>query len=390
MVRNLITSLIRYIIKLIWKITPRIVEKRQLNITKEDLKATEDLSLILKGRNDGQTITNILDWQEQNIDYWFERSESYIAVYLAVIATLFLVYMLGIISTPATFGIFTFLITIYLILLVRGSNTAFLALILVLYIVEILYVLVTCGKNLPLFYIGFGFFIGVILSILVEKLLIYRHFTNKKSSSSRITYIIEMLKLTFEIKLPIKKLLDYKSAICRDYAILGSTLLINSKIKSYYVVIPLHAATAIKINDEFYVIDQRLPIRQLDKWLSSNNENVCRIYKTSFKENSEKADIEFVQKYNIKDSKKPYPVNIDKLENDVTSYFGLSKNKNGDRYIDLDIGDKAPFFYNEVTHLSIVRMIITSIEKQFCSNVSKILYVEIKENNQNLIATVYY
>ena len=199
-----------------------------------------------------------------------------------------------------------------------------------------------------------------------------------------------MLKLTFEIKLPIKKLLDYKSAICRDYAILGSTLLINSKIKSYYVVIPLHAATAIKINDEFYVIDQRLPIRQLDKWLSSNNENVCRIYKTSFKENSEKADIEFVQKYNIKDSKKPYPVNIDKLENDVTSYFGLSKNKNGDRYIDLDIGDKAPFFYNEVTHLSIVRMIITSIEKQFCSNVSKILYVEIKENNQNLIATVYY
>lgn len=390
MVRNLITSLIRYIIKLIWKITPRIVEKRQLNITKEDLKATEDLSLILKGRNDGQTITNILDWQEQNIDYWFERSESYIAVYLAVIATLFLVYMLGIISTPATFGIFTFLITIYLILLVRGSNTAFLALILVLYIVEILYVLVTYGKNLPLFYIGFGFFIGVILSILVEKLLIYRHFTNKKSSSSRITYIIEMLKLTFEIKLPMKKLLDYKSAICRDYAILGSTLLINSKIKSYYVVIPLHAATAIKINDEFYVIDQRLPIRQLDKWLSSNNENVCRIYKTSFKENSEKADIEFVQKYNIKDSKKPYPVNIDKLENDVTSYFGLSKNKNGDRYIDLDIGDKAPFFYNEVTHLSIVRMIITSIEKQFCSNVSKILYVEIKENNQNLIATVYY
>ena len=191
MVRNLITSLIRYIIKLIWKITPRIVEKRQLNITKEDLKATEDLSLILKGRNDGQTITNILDWQEQNIDYWFERSESYIAVYLAVIATLFLVYMLGIISTPATFGIFTFLITIYLILLVRGSNTAFLALILVLYIVEILYVLVTCGKNLPLFYIGFGFFIGVILSILVEKLLIYRHFTNKKSSSSRITYIIQ-------------------------------------------------------------------------------------------------------------------------------------------------------------------------------------------------------
>lgn len=387
---NLITNLTQYIIKLIWKITPSFVEKRQLNITKEDLRATEDLSLILKGRNDGQTITNILDWQEQNIDYWFERSESYIVVYLAVIATLFLVYMLGVNLTPATFGIFTFLITIYLIFLVRGSNTVFLALILVLYSAEILYVLMTYGKNLPAFYIGFGFFIGVILSILFEKLLIYRHFKNKKSSSSRITYIIEMLKLTFEIKLPIRKLLDYKSAICRDYAILGSTLLINSKIEPYYVVIPLHAAAAVKISDEFYVIDQRLPIRQLDKWLYSNNENICRIYKASFKEKSEKADIEFVQKYNIKDSKKPCPVNIEKLGNDVNDYFDLSKNDNGDRYINLSIGNKTPFFYDALTHLSIVRMIITVIEKQFCNNISKISHVEIKEKNQNLIATVYY
>lgn len=390
MVRNLITSLIRYIIKFIWKITPRIVEKRQLNITKEDLRATEDLSLILKGRNDGQTITNILDWQEQNIEYWFERSESNIAVYLAVIATLILVYMLGVISTPAIFGIFTFLIIIYLIFFVRGSNTVVLALILVIYCVEILYVLITSGKNLPSFYIGFGFFIGVILSILFEKLLIYRHFKSKKTSSSRIAYIIEMLKLTFEVKLPIKNLLDYKSAICRDYAILGSTLLINSKIEPYYVVIPLHAAAAAKINDEFYVIDQRLPIRQLDKWLSSNNENVCRIYKASFKGNSENADIEFVQKYNIKDSKEACPVNIEKLENDVNNYFDLSKSDNDDRYIDLSIGNKVPFFYDALTHLSMVRMIITVIEKQFCNNISKISRVEIKEKNQNLIATVYY
>lgn len=390
MVRNFITSLIRYIIKCIWKITPKIVEKRQLNITKEDLRATEDLSLILKGRNDGQTITNILDWQEQNIDYWFERSESNIAVYLAVIATLILVYMLGVISTPAIFGIFTFLIIIYLIFFVRGSNTVVLALILVIYCVEILYVLIASGKNLPSFYIGFGFFIGVILSILFEKLLIYRHFKSKKTSSSRIPYIIEMLKLTFEIKLPIKNLLDYKSAICRDYAILGSTLLINSKIEPYYIVIPLHAAAAAKINDEFYVIDQQLPIRQLDKWLSSNNENVCRIYKASFKDNSENADIEFVQKYNIRDSKEARPVNIEKLENDVNNYFDLSKSDNEGRYIDLSIGNKVPFFYDALTHLSMVRMIITVIEKQFCDNISKISRVEVKEKNQNLIATVYY
>lgn len=389
MIGNIITNIFRFFIRLIWKITPNSVEKKQLNVLKEDLKATDDLSLILKGKDNIQTITNILDWQDQNIDYWFERSESYTIVYLAIIAILFLIYILGLNSTPLTFVVFASLILIFLILLVRGSNNIFLVLILLLYVGELLYVLATYGKNLPYFYIGCGLFIGVILGIMVEKILIYRHFKTKNSSSSRITDTFEMLKLTFETKLPIQKLLDYKSAICRDYAVLGSTLLINLKIESYFVAIPLHVATAAKINGEFYVMDQRLPIKQLDKWLYSNNENDCRIYKVSFENDSEKANIEFVKKY-IEHRKVSYPLNIEKLENDIMNYFDLSKKENCNTYIDLPIDNKALFFYDKVTHLSVVRMIITKIEKQFCNNISKISHVEIKENNNILIATVYY
>ncbi len=99
---------------------------------------------------------------------------------------------------------------------------------------------------------------------------------------------------------------------------------------------------------------------------------------------------ELLKKYTIEHRKESYPLNIEKLENDIMNYFDLSKKENCNTYIDLPIDNKALFFYDKVTHLSVVRMIIIKIEKLFCNNRSKISHVEIKENNNILIATVYY
>ncbi|TGC09461.1 transglutaminase-like domain-containing protein [Methanolobus halotolerans] len=367
-------------------------DTHQLNVTNEDVIASKPYSSQLKGKNNIQTITNILEWQENNIEYWFERAESSMLIYIATIyiaVSLLMFFMLGMgLNAPQTLIYFiasVFIITIIYLLI---PNKIVITVFFVLYAIAFLYILNSHGIKIPLIYFVFGGIIGIIIGALVEKFFIYAHYFHKKSLPSSLRRIFEMLELTLEIKLPLSKLLDYKTAICRDYAILSAVFLINSKTEPYYVLIRKHVATAVKINDYFYVIDQQLPLRQLDKWLADNKKSNCRLYKVHFKDDADKANVEFIQKYSRK-NKKSCPPNIQKIEHDVNQHF-TAKDGSCHESFKIHINKKAVYFYDEVTHLSVVRMIIKEIEKQFCNNVSQISRVEIKEENEGLIVDVYY
>lgn len=372
----------------IWNYTPHPVEKRQLNITDEDLNVSKKLSTILVNKTEIGTITNILEWQEQNINYWFERAESSILVHFALVAILLLLSMLAIISTTSLQVILLVVIVIYSLFFVMYPSNFTLALIFLGIVCELLYFFVTHRINLPPFYLGCGYLIGIILGIYMLLGLKYNHMAKKIGFKYDIKVIVKMLILTFDIKLPIKSLLEYKSAICRDYAILSSAILMNLKMEPFFIVIPLHVATAIKLNGSFYMIDQRLPIKELDKWLKHNNQKNCRIYKPSFDIVSNKTKLDFVKRYTTKNENNTTIPNFEKLEHDINIHFGLS-NKCENDSTEIIIGNKAAFFYDEVTHLSIMRKAIIEIEKQFCSNLSNVSYIGIKKYDDDLVAVVY-
>jgi len=59
----------------------------------------------------------------------------------------------------------------------------------------------------------------------------------------------------FKSSLPIRKILRYRLAVCKDYAKLTATLLLNSygsEDNIYFITIPQHVAAAIEIKDKIY------------------------------------------------------------------------------------------------------------------------------------------
>ena len=70
-------------------------------------------------------------------------------------------------------------------------------------------------------------------------------------------------------------------SICEDYAKFTSTLLLNIYPESElcFVRIPEHVATAIKINNKMYVLDQKLPVLTVEDWVQMRE---VQLKKTKF------------------------------------------------------------------------------------------------------------
>ncbi len=325
------------------RITERIIQfnhKRELNIDTNDLEAIDDLTIFLKAESDIETATNVLEWQEQNMDYWYERVWSYVTMLLSIVG----------------FVIFLVIYKVTLSKSVWGISCLFL-----------------------------GYFIGNLI-MLFEK---YKHGLKKRFNFKNHKDVYRLLKFTFKYTIPLEQIIKYKQGHCRDYTRLSAAILLNLYIQPYFVTIPSHVAAAIKVKGIFYIIDQSLPLRQLDRWMGDNEAKECRIYKPSKDTESGKVEIEFIEKYAI-DKVCPSVANIEKLEHDINIYFRLSQKYNNiSEGVPIHIGNKAAFFYDEVTHLSVMRKAIIEIEKQFCNNISKVSHIGIKQIGENLVAIVY-
>lgn len=240
----------------------KMIEKQFLP-TKEDVndKEVEKLSKRFKGYSDKEILTNVLEWQEKNIQYWNDRGNTFLflLLYLFLITSILLLPIQanikwGVVGIFILFGFFDLILTLSYILPLIAS---IIALFTWTYSINFS----VANKILP---VGSLVILSIILGSLISLLLYLRlKYRNLKSIQPEFK-----LRDTFKLSLSVDKILKYRLAICRDYAKLTAALLLNiyRENKLYFITIPNHVATAIQIGNKKYVLDQRLPVTSLEKW----------------------------------------------------------------------------------------------------------------------------
>lgn len=183
----------------------------------------------LKGRSYKETLTNILDWQEQNIEFWTERHP------LRTILENFVSWSL-IIGTFAFFGLIVFIALSF-------------------HSINLLLSLAT-------------WYTAIWLTIILTGAIVILAVTMQVIHSNRKIPVLKGLKNAFSNSLPINYLLKNKLGVCRDYAKLTACLLLNiyPEEEIYFAHAPNHVATGIVIEKRLYMLDQRLPILTIDSW----------------------------------------------------------------------------------------------------------------------------
>lgn len=359
--------------------------QKQCSPSIEDINQTNDLAERLRGKNNEETLTNVLEWQDQNIEYWYERSDLFFAMYFAVIVLGILIYfslnpylpiskLIWLTAIPTALLLFLFFFTPY-------GNLVHLVFFSVGLTFEVLYTFFVLDINKPIIFLAYGLLLGIIFGNLGLTHFKYGHFSHKNTRDIEKKSASELVKLTFGLNMSVKEICECKFAICRDYAKLNSAFLIKSKIQHYFITAPSHVAAAIKINNEFYLLDQTLPLKRLDKWKSNYN----KIYKVVFNEKYVK--LELVD-YECKENKSDDIVNISEIQADIIEIMHINQSDDAVDYTKISI-ENAAYYYDEVTHLSIVRLIKTRIEDEYCNNVSSISKIKIEQKNDDLIVYAY-
>lgn len=212
--------------------------------TLDEIKNSEIKSLAsrLKGESYEETLTNIVEWQDRNMEFWAERhpiSTLLMYVYFRIFAA-FLIF---------TFGVLPIVI---LVLLILGINT-----VLVILLTQIV---VWLFLN-PWSYIAI---LTVITTTILATIILILH-SNRKIPWKEVP---RALKNILWPSISIQFLLKNNLGICRDYAKLTVCLLSNiyPDEQIYFATAPSHVATGIMIKGNLYMLDQRLPILTMDKW----------------------------------------------------------------------------------------------------------------------------
>jgi len=353
----------------------------QKDIENKDIK---NLAQRLKEKTYEESLTNIVEWQEKNILYWADRAYMFILLY-------FLLFM-AIFSLPVSNPIKSVLSCIFLLFaLIDFAFLLSFVLLLVASIIGLFIWLSSLGflitnKILPIIILSMLF--GGVISLLSYLILKYRSIKSSQPDFK--------LWDAFQLSLSVDKILKYRLAICRDYAKLTASLLLNvyPEHELYFITIPRHVAVAIKIDKKFYVLDQRLPVTSLEKWLFYWKErfkkkrikaNIFRIY------NQEGIKIK-KEASKILSSIKIPKVDTKSLENKLSDILNV-KQVSLENKADLKIPLKnCALFYDrsEIVEFSLIRAIMNVLRKEFCGSIhNKISKLEVSQDKKDLILNVY-
>lgn len=233
----------------------------------EDIKESKNLSESLQDSSEEKTFINIIKFQESVIRYWNERKliedvGSLPIIFLIFIASVFISLVIGFVI-----AIFMTKININTITTARITSAIMPGMILVAFF------LIKTGIIIGLFAVtidrfrknGFNFRSGIFYII------------------DYIKYRKEINKYIYSIDLPVKKILEWRLAICRDYARLTTSLLYNLYPNSeiYIIRIANHIASGIKFNGKIYIFDPNFSSPNnttliLNDWLKKHNsEDAC-------------------------------------------------------------------------------------------------------------------
>ncbi|MEM2131037.1 MAG: transglutaminase-like domain-containing protein [Candidatus Woesearchaeota archaeon] len=379
----------------------------------EDLKnkELEKLSALLKQPSKIKTFINILEWQHNNIKYWNDRNIIFfILTILVFLSFLFLSQILKI-----NFYLFYLILFLLVLLIFSGIlldiiyNLVFLFAMLLLLSVFVSLNLnkISLTKDIFLFFIFSSFVFGSFLSILT--------YLFKKYSSLKQNVNDFEISDTFKLSLPVEKILKYKLSICRDYAKLTSALLfsIYPDKEIYFVLIPQHVAVAIKHENNYFVLDQKLPILRLEKWLlywqhKKNKKSITfSLIKASLNKDlkNEKINFSIIKpdlNYNIE------KIDLEKVKTKVQSLLNLKTNKlktnnknNYEKFKKLNIEHKKTFYEIRIKNIfpydsndtlfidSLARLIKKNLESELVDKINNLSDLEFLKNNNEFIIRCY-
>ncbi len=325
------------------------VDKKLSCPSPEDLES-EELRMLakkLKGDSEKETLTNILEWQEKNIQYWKEKFICpiiFISVLLIILFSLFGANVLN----ELIFLIRLLVVAVFLVLLFLTASY-------------------------------------------------WLHFREYQVS------IREILGDTFRFSLPVDKILEYQLAVCKDYAKLTAALLFNiyPDSKVYFIAVPLHIAVMVKLRGRYYILDKKLPVLTMDKWFAKNNHlmrlslrKIAVTYVSELRRESEgmPVDIEFknYEKISMSDFSEK-PINTEKLTKEVTKLLKISQTPQKEEPdFKITMPNFATYYEDdEIVIYSMARAIKNKLESEFCGNTDKISRIEITQNGKDLIVKVY-
>ncbi|MEM0316158.1 MAG: transglutaminase-like domain-containing protein [Archaeoglobaceae archaeon] len=203
----------------------------------------------------------------------------------------------------------------------------------------------------------------------------------------KIRKLLSLIKDTFQPSLPVSKIYKYKLAICRDYAKLTASLLLNlfHKNNIYLITIRGHVATVIEINGKLYVLDQRMPISDPNTWLMRQRKDKADLWE--IKREGGKIETRFFKTIKID---KKLKLNRKILEEIIpTIEKAMNENRNSVEHVFKGYSDLYDID-DPIIRESLERTIWNKIKNEFLSNSSKIEGLELKSDGKDLILKIYF
>jgi len=408
---------VRILGKILSNIAMRIPgAKSQFLPSLEDLEdqVCRELAERLEGKSVRETLTNILEWQERNVRYWNERCYVDIVPSRALILVYFLIFFT--VSIPI-------LTVIYILLtVIAGFYLATLVLLAMIGIplytilraptsVKLVYILAFSyplhqylrsvltnipKPNIATFILDVAVFNWIIFGFSMF-LLAYLSLAYSSYARTERTFVAKVKRLwsltthTFSLSLPVSKIIDYRLAVCRDYAKLTATLLCNLFPYSdiFFFTFLGHVATGIEINGKIYVLDQRLPILTLEKWLQRWKRRDANSYKLVIKN----GDVD-IEKINMPLSRSRASCCFENIEKSVLKALNIRPRlENSTHKMEIPLKNYALYYENdEIVKYSIIRSIKNAIEREFCGAIDKVTDIKIRRggDKKDLVLEVYY
>lgn len=353
-----------------------------------NLKKVQNVSTSINGTNKLETVTNILEWQSQNIRYWFERADlcGYLSI-LSIIGFVIVLYWTSICSIKyllilALFGI----ILIYI-------NVLYLVPLITIFLLGTFLIFGYILKwNNPIYYLIIGSILGGFFINLIVTSAKYKHYI-KKYSKWNSSELLAVLIRTFNINISVDIILKYRWAICRDYAKLSSVLLLNGGFKEVYqLTIPQHVVSAVYIDNKLYVLDQKLPLMRVDTWLEKFKKKSANCYKITCENSKVLFEPVGIVSKNIclKNSENDI-INEEKIVFDLKKSLKIEFNgeKSGKILEINDFPKNLAKYYDKNTHLSIIRLMRNRIDSELGMNIENITNIDLELDNDDINLKIY-
>jgi predicted transglutaminase-like protease len=296
-----------------------------------------------------ETLTNILEWQERNITFWIERYLLVIVFYYSVIALFFGVLILTILTITSILSLSFYW----------------------WFVVNWWVIWASC--------------IATTLAIMILILNSNRKFPWKEVPKGLMNAFMPSISMDF--------LLEKKLGVCRDYAKLTACLLSNiyPDKEIYFATAPSHAATGMKIGNELYMLDQRLPIVTKDRW---NDYRKPRWYHTIKRFDPAKITLQKADKRAFIHTEDKPVLNTEKLSKRMTELLNIKEQSD-----DKTISSQKPipirwkngailYEENEMTDYSLARYLETKISSEIVK-MNQITKIEISREKNDLMFQIH-